>query len=166
MYLECNKIDEMEMVHIYKHSEKAIRKQFMYSGFLIFPCILSKSLFFSSIIVIVAILFIRDAIKMKKTEIKLDDEGISLYVKDELRKKIIWKDMVYVVVKSKKWLVLGDDNTKITLTDSIEDLRTLAVDVINYNRKNKKLFVDPSVREIFGINIELKNHDGGNIVQE
>jgi len=156
----------MEMVHIYKHSEKAIRKQFMYSGFLILPCILSRSILFSGIIVVVAILFIRDAIKMKNTEIKLDDEGIYIYIKGNIGKKIIWKEMTYVVVKSKKWLILSDDKIKITLTDSIEDLRGLASEIINYNRKNKKLFVDPSVPKIFGVDVKLKNHAGGNIVQE
>lgn len=109
------------------------------------------------ILIAIAIMFMRDTYRKQYTAYKLDEEGIEVLYRGNRKDYIPWKELEYVITKNGKWLVVSDGNKKITLTDGIENLPQLACDVIDYNRKNKNLIVDPNVPRCFPVDIKVND---------
>lgn len=108
---------------------------------------------------IIAVLFVKDAIKLQTETVEIAEDGLRVYRKDKLVREILWQDMEYIVVKGKKWLVMFDGQRKLTLTDQLEDLHVVAKEIIDFNRKNKKLFVDPTINEVFQVGVKLNGNN-------
>lgn len=111
------------------------------------------------VVTIIAVLFVKDAIKLQTETVEIAEDGLRVYRKDRVVREILWQDMEYIVVKGKKWLVMFDGERKLTLTDQLEDLHVLAKEIIDYNRKNKKLFVDPTINEVFQVGVKLNGNN-------
>lgn len=109
--------------------------------------------------ILIAIMFLRDALRLSKETVEIAEDGLKIYRKDEIVKELRWTDMEYIVVKGKKWLVLSDGDSKITLTDQLESLHVVAKQIIDYNRKNKKLFVDPTINDVFHVGVKLNGNN-------
>ena len=100
---------------------------------------------------LIAILFVKDALRLQRESVEIAEDGLRIYSKEKVVKELLWRDMEYIVVKGKKWLVMSDGEQKYTLTNQLEDLHVIAKQIIDYNRNNKKLFVDPTMNDVFQV---------------
>lgn len=147
------------MIVIYKYSNKAIRNQYLFSVLLVMAALVVGNWLLGIIATIIAVLFVKDAIKLQTETVEIAEDGLRVYRKDKLVREILWQDMEYIVVKGKKWLVMFDGQRKLTLTDQLEDLHVVAKEIIDFNRKNKKLFVDPTINEVFQVGVKLNGNN-------
>ncbi len=144
---------------VFKYSKKAINKQYFFIVLLlILPVVIQDYLviLFSAI---VAVILTKDVIKIRIETIHIDKNSIKIYHSSNMVREILFTDLEYIVVKGKKWLVLHDGKKKLTITDQLEDLHILAKKIIDYNRKNKKLFVDPTITEVFQVRVKLNSEN-------
>ena len=147
------------MIVIYKYSSKAIRNQYLFSVLLIAATLVVGNLLLGIIATIIAVLFVKDAIKLQTETVEIAEDGLRIYRKDKVVRELLWQDMEYIVVKGRKWLVMFDGQRKLTLTDQLEDLHVVAKQIIDYNRKNKKLFVDPTINDVFQVGVKLNGNN-------
>lgn len=143
------------MIVIYKYSSKAIRNQYLFSGTLIVAVLLVGNLLLGAIAGLISIMFIRDALRLQNESVEILEDRLRIYHKGKVSKELLWMDMEYIVVKGKKWLVISDGQRKITLTDQLDDLHVIAKQIIDFNRSNKKLFVDPTLNDVFHVGVKL-----------
>jgi len=147
------------VIVIYKYSSKAIRNQYLFSVLLIAATLVVGNLLLGIIATIIAVLFVKDAIKLQTETVEIAEDGLRIYRKDKVVRELLWQDMEYIVVKGRKWLVMFDGQRKLTLTDQLEDLHVVAKQIIDYNRKNKKLFVDPTINDVFQVGVKLNGNN-------
>jgi hypothetical protein len=140
--------------------KKEIQKQYMFSAVLMIAVLLVGNWLLGGVAAAIAILFVRDAIRLQNESVEINESGMKIYKKDKIAKELLWQDMEYIVVKGKKWLVMSDGTKKFTLTDQLEDLHKVAKEIIDYNRNNKTLFVDPTMNDVFHVGVKLngENH--------
>lgn len=143
------------MIVIYKYSKKAIRNQYLFSATLIIATLLVGNWLLGVVAAGIAILFVRDALRLQNESIEITEKGMRIYKKDKVSKELLWPDMEYIVVKGKKWLVMSDGIQKYTLTDQLDGLHKIAKEIIDFNRKNKTLFVDPTINDVFHVGVKL-----------
>ncbi len=148
------------MIVIYKYASKEIRKQYLFSATLMIAVLLVGNYLLGGVAAAIAIMFVRDALRLQKESVEIAEDGLRIYHKDKMVKELLWIDMEYIVVKGKKWLVMSDGERKITLTDQLEELHVIAKQIIDFNRTNKKLFVDPTMNDVFHVGVKLngENH--------
>lgn len=148
------------MIVIYKYASKEIRKQYLFSATLMIAVLLVGNYLLGGVAAVIAIMFVRDALRLQKESVEIAEDGLRIYRKDKMVKELLWIDMEYIVVKGKKWLVMSDGERKITLTDQLEELHVIAKQIIDFNRTNKKLFVDPTMNDVFHVGVKLngENH--------
>ncbi|MBN2899551.1 MAG: hypothetical protein JXO44_12325 [Clostridia bacterium] len=148
------------MIFIYKYSSKAIRNQYLFSALLVIATLLVRNWLLGAVAVIVAVLFVKDALKLQRESVEIAEDGLRIYRNEKLVRELLWINMEYIVVKGKKWLVMFDGERKLTLTDQLEDLHVVAKKIIDYNRSNKSLFVDPTINDVFQVGVKLngENH--------
>jgi len=108
---------------------------------------------------LIAILFVKDALRLQRESVEIAEDGLRIYSKEKVVKELLWRDMEYIVVKGKKWLVMSDGEQKYTLTNQLEDLHVIAKQIIDYNRNNKKLFVDPTMNDVFQVGVKLNGEN-------
>lgn len=144
-----------EVIVIYKYSSKAIRNQYLFSATLIIAVLLVGNLLLGAVAAIVAIMFVRDALRLQNESVEILEDRLRIHHKDKVSKELLWQDMEYIVVKGKKWLVMSDGERKITLTDQLDELHIIAKQIIDFNRTNKKLFVDPTLNDVFHVGVKL-----------
>jgi len=148
------------VIVIYKYASKEIRKQYLFSATLMIAVLLVGNYLLGGVAAVIAIMFVRDALRLQKESVEIAEDGLRIYRKDKMVKELLWIDMEYIVVKGKKWLVMSDGERKITLTDQLEELHVIAKQIIDFNRTNKKLFVDPTMNDVFHVGVKLngENH--------
>lgn len=144
---------------IYKYMKKEIQKQYIFSALLIIAVLLVGNWLLGGVVVTIAILLVKDAIRLKNESVEINAKGMKIYKKDILDQELLWQDMTYIVVKGKKWLVLSDGVRKFKLTDQLQDLHKAAKEIIDYNRTNKTLFVDPTINEVFHVGVKLNSEN-------
>lgn len=147
------------MIVIYKYSSKEVRKQYLFSATLIIAVLLVGNLLLGAVAALIAVLFIKDALRLQNESVEILEDRLRIYRKDSISKELLWSDMEYIVVKGKKWLVMSDGERKITLTDQLDDLHIIAKEIIDYNRKNKTLFVDPTINDVFHVGVKLNGEN-------
>ncbi len=126
---------------------------------LIIAVLIVGNLLLGGVAAIIAIMFLRDALRIQSESIEVLEDRLRVYHKEKISKELLWNDMEYIVVKGKKWLVLSDGEMKITLTDQLDELHVIAKQIIDYNRKNKTLFVDPTLNEVFHVGVKLNGEN-------
>ena len=150
-------------MEIYSYSKKAVVEQYLFSVALVVAAILVGHFLLGVIAVMIALLFVKDGLRLQNETVEINEEGLKIYKKDQVVKSLLWQDMTYIVVKGRKWLVMSDGEKKYTLTHQLEDLHIVAKKIIDFNRKNKKLFVDPTMNDVFHVGVKLNEHN--NIVK-
>ncbi len=136
---------------MYNYSKKTIIVNFTFALFLILLTIFSGgSEFFRIALGIVAILVIRDAMREMNAGFELKNDRLVVTNSGKLVKEIKYKEMKYLTItrKNKKWAVIADDNGILfTIKPKIQNYEKMVSELININKKNKKLVVHELIKK-------------------
>ena len=121
------------------------------------------SILMSGIIVVFALLLLKDAYEMYKAEYVIAKSGLQYKVGDTVKWEIPWNslDMVTRTKKNPRWVAVSDGQEFKMLKHTIENFESLINEVVKHGAVNKEMKVHESINQY--MDFELKLDDAGRV---
>jgi hypothetical protein len=102
---------------------------------------------FLAIIGFVSFLLIKDCYKQLHTVIEVKGDRIEVRVGDRVDQTFLFKDFQFITrtKRHNKWVVVGYDKTIFYIRPSIDRYEQMLLEVLKYNRSNKKIFIHETI---------------------
>ena len=132
------------MVNMYVYDNKSKLMHWSFFLCIVMLAIFMKPIYLQIMFVVIAIMLLKDNVKMIRTQINILPDMIQYLVGGQVEKEVSFRDieMITYTKNSKKILIVVTfDGTIYKLPKQLNDFDKLMKEIIEFTKKNKKLVI-------------------------